>query len=233
MKKILCVLCAAILFASCGTVIYMAPMPDAPLLEEKGDVRVSVEAQMPACLLPLTLNADATYALTDHIGITAGGNYMQPEYYYMQAGGGYYTHLAGHQVVEAYLTAGKGLQINRPTDVTGQSIDDIYTRLDYQQYCIQADYGLSNLTKAHIDLGVALRGGLMAYHLYSTKSGALQIDKDGFSPIVEPMLFFRIGAKPVRLQLEVGYTSFQPASAFTSYFVLPKLNATLGLSFNF
>lgn len=225
------------MLTSCGSVLYMSPMPSVPLLEEKGDVRVDAKLELPTTLLPFAIDADAGYAVSEHVGVTASGQYVSNDFNYFQAGAGYHTRMKGKQILESYVTAGKGLQVNRPDNSGsgGQLADKEYTRFDYGQYCIQVNYGLANLTKANIDLGLSLRGGLMAYRLYGTTDEIEKVNMRRNVPIAEPMAFFRIGSKPVKFQIEVAYSTF---SKYVENNNVPRIinspvSATCGLSFNF
>lgn len=220
-------------FTSCGTVMYMAPMPSAPLLEEKGDFSADIHVEIPSTIIPFEMEADASYAITDHIAIQGSGQYLDKDQNYEQLGAGYFMKIREKQVFEAYLTAGAGRQINRPNE-SGTS-DTEYTKFSYQQYCIQANYGWKNLTQAHIDCGFALRTGLMHYNMYGTTDDIEKVNLTRNIPIAEPMLFFRLGSKAVKLQLEVSYTTLSDHASKRDVprLICSPLNYTLGLNFNF
>lgn len=227
----------SVMLTSCGSVLYMSPMPSAPLLEEKGDVSGDIKIEIPATLIPPAVEASAAFAMTDHIGFQFQGQLVEKENHYAQVGAGYFTRLSGKQVLETYLTGGMGLQINRPDNPDGTSSlsDKEYTRFSYNQYCIQANYGWKNMTRANIDLGLSVRAGLMNYHMYGTTDGVEKVNIRKNIPLAEPMAFFRIGSKWVKYQMEVSYTSFSNHSKNTD---LPRMinspfNWTMGLNFNF
>lgn len=230
-------LAISLILSSCGSVMYVSPMPSVPLLEEKGDVSADLKIELPSTLIPPAVEADASFAITDHVGFQFQGQFVEKDNHYAQVGAGYFTKVTGKQVFESYLTGGMGLQINRPDNPDGTSSlsDKEYTRFNYNQYCIQANYGWKNLTRANIDCGFSLRAGLMNYHMYGTTDGVEKVNIRKNIPLAEPMLFFRIGTKPVKYQMEITYSTF---SNHVQNSDLPRMinspfSWTMGLNFNF
>lgn len=199
-----------LLLGSCGNAYYVAKAPTIPMLEEKGNFCASFGAQLtPATLLfgYGALTMDAAYAVSDHWAVQAAGQICDDqEDYYLQASAICYLPIREHQELELWAGAGKGLSIAGKELTSEHSYT---TRFHNQQYYALASYGWHNLTRAHIDCGVGLRGGCMPFHLTSVSNhtGEVEADQDFVAPFFEPQVFFRIGPEHVRFQLQINYTN--------------------------
>lgn len=195
------------LCCSCGNAYYMAKAPTVPLLQEKGDMAVSGNLQISPILFTGAANLDASYAVTDHLAVQAMGQICDgKEDYYMHAAVGYFLPIREHQEFEAWAGAGKGLSIAGKEETAGNAHT---THFVSQQYFAMLNYGFHDLTRAHIDLGIGLRGGVMPFHLTSVhhSTGVAEVDQDYAPFFFEPQFFFRIGSEHVKFQLQVLYTT--------------------------
>lgn len=231
------ILMTLLVVTSCGSVMYMSPMASAPLLDDKGDVSADIKVELPSLIIPPAIEADASFAITDHFGFQFMGQMVEKENRYAQVGAGYFTKVVGHQVFESFITAGSGLQINYPDNPNSTSTlaDKDYTRFSYKQYCIQADYGWKNMTKAHMDFGLSMRGGIMNYSLLGTTDDVEKVNIRRNIPLLEPMAFFRIGGEMVKFQIEVSYSTFSNHidNAEVPRMIESPFCYTMGLNFNF
>lgn len=233
MKKILSTL-AVLLLCSCGNAYYMGKAPSVPLLDERGDLQIGAGVGLSPLLFAGSAGIDVAYALTDHMAVQAVGQiYDDREDYYIHGAAGWYMPLPAHQQIELWAGAGKGLSI-AGKGLTGSAANT--TWFEYQQYFGSLNYGLKDLTRAHIDLGAGLRGGLMPYSLLSTgnESHAVEEEAHDATWFAEPQLFFRIGGDHVKFQLQIYYSTFNrnPELGLTHIVVSP-INMSLGCTLHF
>ncbi len=183
----------AMLSASCG--VYHPQMAEIPLIDHKGDVHLSAKIGSPS-----TFTVTMSAGVTDHIAVQmyadnspmASSNYSHFEV-------GYYG-VSGRSVYELY--AGLGYGTSRIHDV-----DHVwYTSGKYFIPYIQVNWGLKNLSKAHVDLGVSLKTGCIVpeFHIINTISSTYSWDiKTGY--LIEPQTFVRFGGERVKFCLQAGY----------------------------
>ena len=109
MRKNIILLAALPLLASCVSPIYHAQSVDVPLINHKGDVRVSADMSLSAWLLPdaMNLNATGTVGITDWLAGQVHANYGGDNAY-MHAAPGVYFPLSDKLVVEGYAGFGYG-----------------------------------------------------------------------------------------------------------------------------
>ena len=109
MKKTIALLALLPLLASCVSPIYHAQSVDVPLINHKGDVRVSADMSLSAWLLPdaMNVNATGTVGITDWLAGQVHANYGGDNAY-VHAAPGVYFPLGDHFVVEGYAGFGYG-----------------------------------------------------------------------------------------------------------------------------
>lgn len=97
------------LLASCVSPIYHAQSVDVPLINHKGDVRVSADMSLSAWLLPdaMNVNATGTVGITDWLAGQVHANYGGDNAY-LHAAPGVYFPLSDNFVVEGYAGFGYG-----------------------------------------------------------------------------------------------------------------------------
>lgn len=179
--------------SSCG--VYHPQLAAIPLIDHKGDVRLSTMISTPSSA-SLTINA----GVTDHIAVQ-----MYTDITPMVSTN--YSHLAigyyGKWEKSAFeLYAGFGCGTSKVTDVD-------HTWLNTGKYYIpyaQANWGLTNLTKAHVDFGVSLKAGYIIpeFHIINTERDVYSWDTEtGY--LIEPQLFARFGSEYIKFGLQAGY----------------------------
>ena len=183
----------AMLSASCG--VYHPQLAEIPLIDHKGDVHVSA-----AISTPLSATVTMSAGVADHIAVqiyTDITSLISANYSHFAIG--YY----GNWEKSAFeLYAGFGCGTSKVQDID-------HTWLNFGKYYIpyaQANWGLKNLTKAHIDFGVSLKAGYIVpeFHIFNTERDFYSWDMEtGY--LIEPQLFARLGSEHVKFGLQAGY----------------------------
>ena len=181
--------------ASCG--IYHPQLAEVPLIDHKGDIRFTAKATSPAMV-----NASISAGLTNHIAAQIHTDICLFEdisnINYSHFALGYYQPF-GKAVLEGY--AGAGFNYGDITDYArsfrsrGKSIIPF----------VQVNYGWTNLTKAHIDVGAAVKAGIMYPHFSTDFDDGHYVQTNSKAGFVEPQLFFRIGGENVKFSLQAGW----------------------------
>lgn len=196
MKKgsyiLLCTM-VAMLSASCG--VYHPQLAEIPLIDHKGDVRLSAKIGTPSTA-SVTISAGVAnhFAVQVYTDITP---MVSSNYSHFAIG---YYGVCGRSVYELY--AGLGYGTSKINDV-----DRVWwTFGKYHIPYIQANWGVRNLTKAHVDLGVSLKTGCIVpeFHIINTIWNTYSWDtKTGY--LIEPQTFVRFGGERVKFCLQAGY----------------------------
>lgn len=180
---------------SCG--VYYAQIPDLPMLERQGDLRVD------ACFNAYTEGVYSTlsYAATDHLGLQGNLNVGQAGMACQGAMGCYGTH--GKQIFELYAGVGMGA-----TDRVGWWGNRLWG--NFNTFFVQGDYGWKGLLYNHLDIGFGLKVGRLLGDSYCS-DGEL-----GFSKLteqtnfVEPVLDIRFGWEHFKFSIRTGMCSSWP-----------------------
>jgi hypothetical protein len=211
------VLNAAILsLLAAGCSVYRAQSTDIPLIDHRGMVNANVGGSL------YRAQASVSAGLTDNLAASASYSFDSPTNHYGHLMAGWYRPL-DRAVFELYggIGTGKGEHYVSPDRYDGEPI---YTHANYQLYFVQADYGWNDLTNSHIDLGFALKGGLM--HFNYTDQGTVKVKTN--SLFVEPTVQFRIGGRHLKFCIAAGIclTDWSKASVF-------PLSFNTGINFKF
>lgn len=195
---------AAILLTlqGCGMIgsMYSPQLAEVPLIAGKGDTRASASIN--------GIGADATVStgISNHLAMQLSGSIHDEDIFYHHAALGYFTGY-GKFGAEGYLGLGFG-------NGHVHDIDDGYnTKGTYLLPFVQLNLGWSNLTKAHIDCGVALKYGRMSpgfgitYETWHSDTQTSTYTSGKYSTVnnmFEPQVFFRIGGEKVKYSLQIG-----------------------------
>lgn len=175
--NLLFIIVAALLSASCGA--YHPQMLDMPLIQHKGDGHLDAGLSTAGGYSIASVNASASYGLTNHIAVQAAGNTDFGSNSYLQGALGWFKPVGEHFVVEIYAGYGHGqgfslgndygVSINNRNDYVNAprqsvSIPDNEYMHDgrYSQYFVQGNAGFAALARGHIDLGMGIKIGSMA-----------------------------------------------------------------------
>ena len=189
-----------LMLTSCA--MYHPQLADIALIDHKGDTRVS------ASLMGGNVGATITTGLTNHMAVQLTGNVTGNDQNYFHGAIGFYDS-RDHFCIEGYIGLGNGYAHNsRKPDPTTYS----YGR--YTIPFVQVNLGWRNLTKAHIDCGVAFKYGRYYPHIKNYTWGYNPVtDTDEevvysystTNSVIEPQAFFRIGGEMVKFNFQVGY----------------------------
>lgn len=185
-----------------GCWVYKPQLADVPLIDHKGDVRVSGSMY----LYPVIGGAAATIStgLTNHLAMQLHADYSGSIFYSHIAMGLYHSY--GKSVGEFYLGWGYG-----HADVY---LDAYPARANGQYACGFAQYNHGWHLSRRCDMGFAMKVGTM----FPDYNGRINdIDENGdfvvrsvFPPkkstLIEPQVFFRVGGEKVKFQTQVGFT---------------------------
>lgn len=227
-KTILCALAATLMLSSC--IVYHPQMVSLPLLKEKGETQIDASFSIDPLFLP-SANISAAHGLTDHLALQAAANLMpngSNGCYYGQAAPGYYLPLPHSMVFEAYGGAGLGTSRYEPNDAKTE-----HYQADYQIGFAQCNFGFRDLTAAHIDLGIGLKGGIMHVNYSREKADTPTKEGQGNTALIEPHLLVRLGGEHVKLTLQAGYTYLPQTYGQEAGFSYLPFNAALGMAFHF
>lgn len=182
---------------SCG--VYHPQLAEIPLIDHKGDVRVSAKISTPS-----TASLSISTGVTDHIAVqmyTDITPMVSANYSHLAMG--YYGNF-GKNIFELY--AGFGCGVSKHIDRG----DFLWINLGkYYIPYVQANMGIKNVTKAHIDFGTSIKTGYIIPEFYTiktpnnTESGYSWYINTGY--LIEPQIFARIGSDYVKFNLQAGY----------------------------
>ena len=198
----------ALLFASCSSTStgYIPQHAQVPLLESRGDVQVTA-GMSDGVLADATLSA----ALTDHWAaqVHLSGQPLQNMPGTYSLGVGNY-HRLGPVVFEAWAGMEQGMVSNR-APFTYEVEWARSTTGRYVLPYVQLDAGLRDLTPLHLDVGLALRGGVMKPSFRTSQwdeTGNVTYSRSygAGTVLLEPQLLVRIGWRDVKCSLQAGWT---------------------------
>lgn len=194
-------------FTGCGMVspMYAPQLAEVPLITHRGDTRASVAVK------GIGLDATLSTGITNHLALQLYGSVNDEERFYHHTALGYFTG-GDHFAVESYL--GWGYGHGHFIDHDGGSS----VRGTYMLPFAQVNLGWRNLTKAHIDCGIALKYGLF-FPIFNTAQDHYNFETESWyttyghymarNRLLEPQVFFRIGGERVKYSLQIGYIRFQ------------------------
>jgi hypothetical protein len=152
MNKYILLFLTSIAFYSCG--IYRQNVVNTPLFQQKKQTQIAAHVGFTG------LNAQASYALTNHIGMFANYcdmgtkrtsfstiNYSIDKHNFGEIGAGYYHNNKTGFTYEIFLVAGNGMGSN--FSAGGDTIPghtkpfENFKKANYNRFLIQADFGLS------------------------------------------------------------------------------------------
>lgn len=218
----------------CGMVgsMYYPQLAEVPLIAGKGDTRASASIN--------GIGADATIStgLSNHLSMQLSSSIHQNEnIFYHHAALGYYTSFE-HFGAEGYLGFGFGSgNVNNPGE-------GYATHGTYILPFVQVNLGWRNLTKAHIDCGVAFKYGRMSPNFrisYETWHGDTQTTTyssgtySSINNLFEPQVFFHIGGEKVKYSLQIGMSILDDMLYYkdNNAYVVPynPLTMSMGVTF--
>ena len=191
----------------CGMVspMYSPQLAEVPLIAHRGDTRASVAVKG-----IMGLDATLSTGITNHLALQLYGSVHDEERFYHHTALGYYTS-GDHFAVEGYLGLGYGhghvMDLN----------DGTFVRGTYMLPFAQVNLGWRNLSKAHIDCGIALKYGRF-FPIFDISQDHYDLETDSWyttyeysstrNQLIEPQVFFRIGGERVKYSLQIGYSRF-------------------------
>ena len=209
MKRIVIIAGILLAFLSTGCSVMNAPrLADVPLIDHKGDVRVSASAY----LYPLPgLEATTTVGLFNHIAFQLHVDGILSDTYFHVAPG-FFLPLE-NRVFEAYLGYGHG------DGSVYVDADPIFAKGDFSTLFLQFNYGWKDLGKRHADVGFSFKGGWLYPQFSGSYPNANNTDfvKVYFRDmdfLLEPQAFVRWGGEHVKFNLQVGYLYLPGLSDF-------------------
>ena len=216
------ILLLSLLAASCG--VYSAQGTDIPLIDHRGMVNLNGSLSL------AHVQGSASVGINDHLAAAASCSYASDHKYYTQGMAGYYRPV-GRAVLELYggFGWGYGRQYYDPDPSEG-------AKGQYQLYFVQADYGWNNLANNHIDIGFALKTGLLQSDLHRISQSSTYHPElmPSSHLLLEPTAQFRVGGQHLKFSIALAY-SFIPSHGWNSpaYFPYDPLNLTLGINIKF
>ena len=210
----------SLLAASCG--VYSAQGTDIPLIDHRGMVNLNGNLSL------AHVQGNASVGITDHLALATSFSFAERQKYYNQYMAGYYNPI-GRGVLELYGGFGYGY---------GRQYYDHDPRMGvkgrYQIYFAQVDYGWNNLANNHIDLGFALKTGLLHSNLHRIGTST-HYHYPELAPanhlLLEPSVQFRVGGQHLKFSITLAY-SFISSSRMNNpaHFSYDPVNLLLGLN---
>lgn len=207
-------------FVAAGCSVYHPQAVNIPLVSHRGDAQVDLSAGLSTWVLPdvVTLNATASYGITDWLAAQAHANYGF-ENAYGQLALGAYRRLGSHGVVEGYLGFGYGGAWREGVSTSSDDADDQAAgvkKYDYSGHFLlpflQGNIGWRDLTGAHIDLAFGFKVGSYRpdfdYRSYDSDGTLVASRSHPYtspSLLLEPQLQFRIGGDHLKWNLRLGF----------------------------
>ncbi len=224
-----------------GCSVYRPQSVDIPLISHRGDLRVDGAVALSWWALPdvASLNATASYGLTDwlagqvHFNTTAGNGF------YAQAAPGYYASLGRIVVAEAYAGLGYG----------GGSRDNIdngnseYAKQNYSfsgHYFlpfVQGNLGVHTPGLFQVDVAVALKAGLFVpdfeYFYVDNEEHEIAGTRAAYNTnnfLLEPQLMVRFGPKFLKFNVRLGYAWLSDLNKAETAFIYDRLTVSGGVT---
>lgn len=211
------ILSFTLFITSCG--VYHPQLAEIPLIDHKGDVRLSAKISTPS-----TASLAISTGVTDHVAVqmyTDITPMVSANYSHLAIG--YYSSWE-KTVFELYAGLGCGASKHtNPGDLLWIVLGKYY--IPY----VQANLGITNVTKAHIDFGISIKTGYIIPEFYILDVNTSNKTQSGYSwnfntgYLIEPQFFARIGSECVKFSLQVGYcfaNVFQTAEYYYNPFAV-------------
>ena len=226
-----------VLISGCSTT-YVSPASFAPLMDEKGDVKIRTAMGLNS------LHGNIAYALTDNIAITATGNtefhkrstkffnYIEvanKEHNYLETGLGYFGNIRRFQYeVYSGFGIGNSMMKNEKIDLSGQ----------YEKYFTQINLGFKFKRNSYSETGGSIR---YSYNEYLFSGYESNYDSDDlrysserkYFSAIGAHLFFRTGVEKFMFEVNPGvylYPGNIPLRG--AYKDVLSIHLSLGLSIN-
>lgn len=198
--KIILIL-SAFNFSACASV-YVPNAVNVPMLEKAADVQLGAHTGING------FDLQVSAAITDNIAIMANGALLSEtsdstdyrKRKFGEIGLGYFTNFREIGRFEVFAGYGVGRTYSRDY-FTFPGITTNYLEGSYSRIFVQPSVGIE--TKV-IDFGLAMRVSFVS--IYSVKGKEIDINYDENTTYYEPVLFVRIGAPPVKLSLQWGFS---------------------------
>lgn len=234
-----------LLAASCS--IYHPNAVDIPLINHKGDVRVDASLSMSTWLMPdvMSVNATASFGVTDWLAAQAHVNYGGDNVY-GQVASGFYIPLSEHAVVEGYAGLGGGAvwrdrhsTTDRETEgESGSSSHESEYSGSFALPFVQLNFGWHDLSKAHIEVGFGVKAGAyqpdFTYHAYDSEGQVIESSTYRYTRtnmLVEPQFQFSVGGEKVRYSIHLGFAILDDIPANATKFTYDWMTLGMGLTF--
>lgn len=231
MWRIILIIGILLSVASCS--IYHPQMIDIPLLEEKKDLRIDANVSIDPFIQP-AINATVSYGITNHFAVQGGADITSGTAWYLQGALGYFTPLPNKMVIEAYAGFGYGMgdtETRKQTDTT--IFNPTHYMGQHNQYFAQVNWGFTNLTKAHIDVGLGFKGGLFQTNLHNIWLDDQTINRiHGNYLLIEPVAFIRLGGEKVKFKIQVGYCQLFDTKKMDIPYTYMPFSVGVGANFN-
>lgn len=207
----------SLLMTSCG--VYYAQIPDQPMLEQKGDMRI--DAAFSSYIMGAY--SSLAYAVTDHVGVQGNLN-LGKSGQAMQASMGWFSN-HGKQNWDIFAGMGMG-ETDHPVFWYQHTLGNFNT------YFIQGDYGFKGLLDDHLDIAFGVKVGRLTGLSFSS-----DIDDDIDLPVyertnlVEPVLTIRFGGEHFKFSIRSGLCSSWPSKVLIGDFY--TLTTVAGFNYYF
>jgi hypothetical protein len=195
---------------SCTTTMYTSSAVNAPLLTQKGEVR----------LTGATGNIQTAVAVGNHVGIITGmyyKNYTSGDIYQhrgslVEAGAGYFESPTRHVVFEAYAGGGSGHVYKSQTMYNGDN-STYQARFNGDAYKLFMQSGFG-FTSDIFEIGLTTRVSTVRYYRFKavnyTEDELRRDDLDNITKpwfaFAEPAITTRFGFRSIKLQAQYGLT---------------------------
>ena len=188
----------SLLAASCG--VYTPQGANIPLIDHRGMVGLGGSMSLAHAQGSLSVG------ITDHLATAISGSYGFDRKYYAQGMAGWYRPI-GSGVLELYggFGWGYGRQYYDPDPGEG-AIGN------YQLYYTQADYGWNNLANNHIDIGFAIKTGLLHSDLHRIDPSINYLPElmPSNHLLLEPAVQVRVGWEYLKFCIVLAYCYLVP-----------------------
>lgn len=233
-------------FTSCS--VYHPQAVNIPLLREKGELQLDASVSAASTFIPIPssvgINVTSSYAANDWWALQGFVGYDMDKNFYLQAATGAYKPFE-HSVIEGYLGYGFGhSHYEREKSTIGNNKYWHVTKGNYNICFGQVNFGFTNLTKAHIDIGAGVKLGefmpnitCLDYHYENddfdyAHHGELVSDKAIKDPFffVEPQVFIRLGSEKTKFSIKFGM-DFPSEHEGSSELMMDIFNLGIGVTF--
>lgn len=237
-----------LVFAIASCSIYHPQVVSIPLLREKGELQLDASISAASTFAPIPssigVNATGSYAINNWWAVQGFAACDMNKNFYLQAATGAFKPFE-NSVLEGYIGYGFG-HSNYENTVKINGVNRYwYIKTGNYNICFgQVNYGFTNLTKAHIDLGVGVKlGEFMPNIIYKKyqyvsddfdyiKHGELISDELYNTPFffVEPQVFIRLGSEKTKFCIKAGM-DFPSERASAEVTLMDLFDVSLGVTF--